>query len=78
MNSNNELSFSEFPMSKEALRSILIEERKSIIIFDGECNLCDFIISFLKKRNKNEGIFFLSFQTIVYFYFLYILSSKTE
>lgn len=73
---SKKLPFSKFQLTSKTLQSILIEENKSIIIFDGECNLCDFVINFLKKRNKNERIFFLSFQTIVHIYFVYFTFFK--
>lgn len=58
------------PVEKREIQKLLLEKGKKIIIFDGECNLCDFVISFLQKRNKYEHLAFLSFQILVFANFI--------
>jgi len=38
-------------------------ENKSIILFDGVCNLCNASVNFVIKHDKNEQFLFASFQS---------------
>jgi len=43
----------------------ILKGEKAIIIYDGICNLCDFCMKFLRKRNQNELLYFLPYQELV-------------
>jgi len=41
----------------------LLQENKKIILFDGECNLCDRAVQILLKNNPNDTFRFASLQS---------------
>ena len=41
----------------------MVEPKKSIILFDGLCNVCDASVKFILKRDKNEKYLFASLQS---------------
>lgn len=58
------MMFSE-SWNPEKIEDILIKEGNAIIIYDGICNLCDFCMNFLRKRNQNNLLSFIPFQDMV-------------
>lgn len=43
----------------------ILNSGKSLILFDGVCNLCEFSVSFLKNRNPDQNIIFYPFHELV-------------
>jgi len=39
------------------------QARQSILLFDGDCNLCHWLVSFFSRRNRKKKIRFVAFQS---------------
>ncbi|MGY8713929.1 MAG: thiol-disulfide oxidoreductase DCC family protein, partial [Verrucomicrobiia bacterium] len=50
-------------VEQEILNSNRLVKNKKIILFDGVCHLCDWVVLFVLERNKKKDIYFTPLQS---------------